>query len=419
MVDGNSALSAPNVAKSRIGIVVGTRPEVIKLAPIVAAMGASPVLEPVVIGTSQHSSLLQGALDDMALTVDHAVAPIVGAATLCSLAAWILSGLSRLLPTLDLDALMVHGDTTTSVVAAMAAFYSGLPLVHVEAGLRSGDRRAPFPEEVNRRMTTVMADLHLAPTTAARDRLVAEGVDPATVVVTGNTVVDAVMARTATVPFDDPRVAEVVGNSRRTVVLTTHRRESWGDPMDRVAAAVARIAQRHPDVDIVVPMHPNPIVRHTLLRLAGYRNVVLTEPLPYPQFLQVLSQATVVLTDSGGVQEEAPSFGVPVLVLRDTTERQEGLDGGHAVLVGTSEERIVTELELILAAGTPAVSSGANPYGDGRAAERSIAAVATRFGPRSAADERSDSDPDTGHSRRRRYGLMVRRRQVDRGRSAV
>jgi UDP-N-acetylglucosamine 2-epimerase (non-hydrolysing) len=379
LIEGNDQANGT----ARIGVVMGTRPEVIKLAPVIGAMRSSPVVEPVLIGTGQQADLFDSALADMDLRLDHVLDRDQGATTLTAMTAGLFTGLAGLLPTLSLSAVIVHGDTTSSVVGAMVAFYQGLQLIHVEAGLRSGDRHSPYPEEVNRRMTSLMADLHLAPTAQARDILLREGVDSRSIVVTGNTVLDAVdqVAGDAPVRSSDPRLAGLADDPRKIVILTTHRRESWGAPMARIAAAVAGVAHRHADdVVVVVPVHPNPVVRQALLPLAALPNVMLTMPLAYREFLGLLSRASVVLTDSGGIQEEAPSFGVPVLVLRDQTERQEGLATGQARLVGTSESVVSAALESVLAGGQERSRPTSNPYGDGSASLRCLQAMTRHLG---------------------------------------
>jgi UDP-N-acetylglucosamine 2-epimerase (non-hydrolysing) len=293
--------------------------------------------------------------------------------------------LQRLRPVLERerpDAVLVQGDTTTCFAAALAAFYQQIPVVHLEAGLRTDDRYNPFPEEVNRRLTTQLAALHLAPTSISRANLLRDGVDPRDVVVTGNTVIDALLDVVGRgVPFSRPELAAVEGND--VVLVTAHRRESWGEPMRASGRAIARLARAFPHVVFVLPAHLNPVVREVLLPLLqGAPNVVITEPLAYGDFARLMSLSRVVLTDSGGVQEEAPSLGKPVLVMRETTERPEAVSAGTVRLVGTDEERIVAEVSALL---TDPVAYGAmaravNPYGDGLAAGRSVAAVEHLFG---------------------------------------
>lgn len=371
------AWPAPAGEPLRVGVVVGTRPEAIKLAPVVVELRRCPRLETTVIGTAQHGRLLDQQLVDLALRVDVQLAPVRGDGNIGTFAGQCLSQLSRLLPALHLDALVVQGDTATCLSASLAAFYLGVPVVHVEAGLRSGRRSAPYPEEVNRRLVTQIADLHLAPTGTARAHLLAEGVSAASIRVTGNPVLDTIAVRDD-VPFTDSRILRAVTEWPRLIVATMHRRESWGAPMRRLARALRRIAESRPDVAIVLPAHPNPLVRDCLSPLSALPNVVVSQPLPRSEFLRLLAAADLALTDSGGVQEEAPSLGVPVLVLRDCTERVEGLELGLAHLTGTDPERVVRNVERLL--DRPARSrrtepATPNPYGDGRASARCVEAI--------------------------------------------
>jgi UDP-N-acetylglucosamine 2-epimerase (non-hydrolysing) len=283
------------------------------------------------------------------------------------------------------DAVIVQGDTSTSTAAALAAFYRQIPVVHLEAGLRSGDIMSPFPEEANRKITSQIASLHLAPTLRSLANLVAEGVRLEDIVVTGNTVIDAlylaVERRTA---FTDPTVERVAASGRRIVLVTTHRRENWGTAMEGMGRALARIARRFPDVEIVLPVHRNPVVREAVLpHLEGVGNVTVTEPLGYGEFTHLLSLSTLVLTDSGGLQEEAPSLGKPVLVMRDNTERPEAVEAGTARLIGTAEERVVAEVYRLLTndAAYAAMAQAVNPYGDGRSAGRVLDATARMLTP--------------------------------------
>jgi UDP-N-acetylglucosamine 2-epimerase (non-hydrolysing) len=275
-------------------------------------------------------------------------------------------------------------------VGALAAFYHQLPVVHLEAGLRTFDRYSPYPEEVNRRLTTQLATLHLAPTSTSRDNLLREGIDPEKVVVTGNTVIDAlldVVERKA--PYGDPALDDVDQDPRRVLLVTAHRRESWGEPMASVGRAIARIARSHPDVLVVFPIHRNPVVREVITPLlAGLDNVRVIEPLDYGGFSRLMQRSAVVLTDSGGVQEEGPSLGKPVLVLRDTTERPEAVVAGTVRLVGTDEQTIVDAVSELFddPAAYDRMANAVNPYGDGLAAARSVTAIAHELGLGPAAE---------------------------------
>ena len=276
----------------------------------------------------------------------------------------------------------VQGDTTTSFVGALAAFYERIPVVHVEAGLRTANRYSPFPEEINRRLTTQAATVHLAPTSTSRDNLLAENVPAERITVTGNTVIDALQATVARrLPYDDAVLERL--NGRQVVLITAHRRESWGEPMARAANAIARLAKTYADVVFVLPAHLNPTVRDVLLPPLGrLENVLITEPLPYAQFCRLMQDCHLILTDSGGVQEEGPSLGKPVLVMRDTTERPEAVEAGTVRLVGTDEVTIIDEVARLLddPEHYAAMASAVNPYGDGQAARRSVEAIAHYFG---------------------------------------
>jgi UDP-N-acetylglucosamine 2-epimerase (non-hydrolysing) len=274
----------------------------------------------------------------------------------------------------------------------LASFYQQIPVAHLEAGLRTDNRYNPFPEEINRRLTTQVASLHLAPTTLARKNLVACGVDPATITVTGNTVIDALLEVTASEhPISDPTLAALASARVSPLLLvTSHRRESWGEPLTRTASAIARLVRAFPELHVLLPAHRNPIVREALLpTLGGLDRVHVTEPLDYPDFCRALQLATIVLTDSGGVQEEAPALGKPVLVLRETTERPEAVQAGAARLVGTDPETIVAETTRLLndADHFQSMIQAGSPYGDGRAAERAVRAMAHLLGLGDAPDE--------------------------------
>lgn len=369
----------------RILIIYGTRPEAIKIAPVVLAMREHPDLTPIVAVTGQHREMLDQVNTAFGITPDHDLDIITPGQTLSGITVKSLLGLEPIIAAEKPAAVLVQGDTTTCFAAALAAFYQQVPVVHLEAGLRTDGRYNPFPEEMNRRLTTQLADVHLAPTARAREALLRDGVHPAAITVTGNTVIDALLRIVETdAPITDPALARLLRDPERPMMLvTSHRRESWGEPLRHTAQAVARIARRFPDLDILLPAHRNPLVRAALLPpLAGLPNVVVTEPLDYSDFSRAMRRSTLVLTDSGGVQEEAPSLGRPVLVLRETTERPEGVEAGSARLVGTDEETIVTEVTRLLTdqEAYQQMAQVASPYGDGRAAERSIAAIAHFFG---------------------------------------
>lgn len=369
----------------KILVVYGTRPEAIKMAPIVMALQRSPQLETVVAVTGQHREMLDQVNRLFGIVPTHDLDIIAPRQQLHEVTMRALGGLTDAIRAERPDAVVVQGDTTTSFVAALAAFYQQVPVVHVEAGLRTSDRYNPFPEEINRRLTSQLASLHLAPTPTSQANLLAEGIDPESIVVTGNSVIDALLDVVARdLPLDNPELKVLTHvRGRRTVLITSHRRESWGEPMARTARAIARLANRFPDVLFLLPAHLNPLVREVLLPpLRGFANVTITEPLSYGDFAMAMDASSIMLTDSGGVQEEAPSLGKPVLVLRDTTERPEAVLSGTVRLVGTDEDLIFSSVHNLLTdpAAYEAMAHAANPYGDGLAATRTVEAIKHYFG---------------------------------------
>ena len=358
-------------------VAIGTRPEAIKLAPVVTALAERGQVDPLVVTTGQHGAVVDDVLElfGIAARLELRIARRPDG-DLAGLYADLLSAMDRALVDLRPQAMVVQGDTATVLCGAQAAFLRNVPVAHVEAGLRSGSLAAPFPEEGNRRMVAAIASLHLAPTRAAEAQLLAEGHRAADVVVTGNTVVDALRyASRRPAPMDDERLERALAGPSRMVVVTAHRRESWGAGMARIADAVRRLALTFPETVFVCATHMNRAVRASFeVALAGLGNVILAAPLSYGQFARLLARASLVLTDSGGVQEEAPALGVPALVMRDRTERVEGLDAGAAVLVGTDGDRIVAEGEAALRRDR---RSAALPdlYGDGQAGRRSAEAI--------------------------------------------
>jgi UDP-N-acetylglucosamine 2-epimerase (non-hydrolysing) len=371
--------------------VYGTRPEAIKVAPVIRALEDSDILDSVTVVTGQHREMLDQVNEIFEIVPDHDLDIFQHGASLSQIVARVLTGLDPLLEAEKPAAVIVQGDTSTSTAAALAAFHRQIPVVHLEAGLRSGNIMSPFPEEANRKLTSQIAALHLAPTQTSKSNLLGESVDEESVVVTGNTVIDALLTTVERkTPFTDPALEDLADSGRRVLLVTTHRRENWGGAMEGVGRALARLAQLFPDMEIVLPAHRNPVVREAVLpQLEGLGNVTVTEPLPYGEFTRLLSLATVVLTDSGGVQEEAPSLGKPVLVMRENTERPEAVDAGTVKLIGTDEERIVRDVSHLLT-DTQAYQTMAramNPYGDGLAAARSVQAIGHLFGLRSRADQ--------------------------------
>lgn len=367
----------------RILVVFGTRPECIKLAPVVAELRRRPAeFETFVCVTGQHREMLQQTLTAFDLVPDEDLALMRPNQDLSELAALLISSLAGTIRTFKPDLVLVQGDTTTAFAGALAAFYQRVLVGHVEAGLRSYRRYNPFPEEGNRKLIGALADLHFAPTQRAADALLREGIDPAQIHVTGNTVVDALLALKAR--LDTPAGAELVSGEIRAiggepgdlVLITCHRRESFGDDLAAICRAIRRIALAHPGVRFVFPVHLNPNVREQVMPLlGGVPNIRLLEPLGYVDFIFLLARSVLALSDSGGIQEEAPSFGVPVLVLRKTTERQEGIDAGFAELVGADEELIVARADAYLKQTSLALSTKTNPYGDGDASSKIVAAI--------------------------------------------
>ncbi len=371
--------------RRRVAVLYGTRPEAVKLAPVVHALDRRDGLVPVVVTSGQHREMLDQVNSLFGILPDHDLDLLRQGQTLDDVLAGALRGFGAFLDEHPVDAVVVQGDTTSAFAGALAAFHRRLPVVHVEAGLRTGDLYSPFPEEANRRFVSAVAARHCAPTETAAHNLYVENVPRADVVVTGNTVIDALLhvapLRTQT---GDPVVDEALRTGRRIVLVTAHRRESWDEGIGEVASALVRVANLFPDVLVVLPMHLNPLVRGAILpAVRGVPNIHLTEPLGYGAFSHVLSRATVALTDSGGVQEEAPALDVPVVVTRETTERPEVVQAGGAVLVGTDQSRIVRTLRELLTDEDlhRRMAKAPNPFGDGRAAERVVDAVADLFEP--------------------------------------
>ncbi|WDR02938.1 UDP-N-acetylglucosamine 2-epimerase (non-hydrolyzing) [Devosia algicola] len=366
----------------KILVIYGTRPEAIKVAPLIAAMNGSRYLNVVAAVTGQHRQMLDQVNQLFGIQPRHDLNIIAERQQLQGITCRALEGVSDVIALEKPDAVMVQGDTTTCFAAALAAFYQKVPVIHVEAGLRTGDIYNPFPEEMNRGMVSKLASLHLAPTDISRQNLLREAIPAERISVTGNTVIDALLEIAARrLPPDNPDLRKIMG--KRTIVFTAHRRESWGEPMRRTARAMAEIARRFPDVHLVLPVHLNPVVREILLPpLESLDNVLITEPLSYSDFVGAMRTAELVLTDSGGVQEEAPSLGKPVLVLRETTERPEAVSAGTVKLVGTNEALIIDEVSKLLTdkAAYNAMAKAVNPYGDGHAADRCVQSIEHYFG---------------------------------------
>jgi UDP-N-acetylglucosamine 2-epimerase (non-hydrolysing) len=371
-------------ARRRVMVIYGTRPEAVKVAPLIRALDESTAFTPLVAVTAQHRSMLDQVNEVFGIKPELDLDIHRPGQTLTDITTSVLRGVQAVLHDEQPDAVVVQGDTTTVFAAALAAFYEQIPVVHLEAGLRTGDPYSPYPEEINRRLATRLAALHLAPTATSKANLLAENVHPASVVVTGNTVIDALLwAVGRQSGYGDPALTGLDDNDAPVLLVTAHRRESWGTPLRAVGRALARIAREHRDLRIVFPVHRNPLVRDAILPpIRDLPNVTVTEPLPYGGFARLMQRSTVILTDSGGVQEEGPSLGKPVLVTRNTTERPEAVRAGTVRLVGTDEDLIVAVVGHLLSdpAAYAAMASAVNPYGDGRAADRAVAALAHHFG---------------------------------------
>ena len=369
--------------KINISIILGTRPEATKLAPVILELRAHPEQFNVeVIATGQHREMLPQALGVFGIKPDVDLDIMLPKQSLEHITSAALARLEEVFNARKLDLILVEGDTTTVFAASLAAFYHRVPVVHLEAGLRTDDSYSPFPEEINRRLTSVLASVHLAPTTAARANLLAEGHDRRKIYVTGNTAVDAVLWCAAQ---PAPALPSVIEQAGKFILVTSHRRESWGEPLARTCRALREIARRFPEFPIIYPVHPNPIVRQTADKILGKeKRVHLLDPLEYMPFVHAMKRAHLILTDSGGVQEEAPSLNKPILVLRDNTERPEGLTAGTSRLVGTDSERIIAETTRLLTdeKAYNAMARAKNPFGDGRAARRVREAILHYLGLR-------------------------------------
>jgi len=371
----------PTEAPRTIVCVIGTRPEAIKMAPVVLALQASPWATCRVILSGQHRDLARPILDLFGIVPDLELDLMRPGQSLAELTARMMTSLARALDELRPDFVLAQGDTTTVLVSALVSFYQRIPFGHVEAGLRTNNLDSPFPEEGNRVVAGHLASAHFAPTRSARANLVREGIKPDSIHVTGNTVIDALkQIADSGVPLPLPN-----NPSRRLILITAHRRESLGIPLLRICKAVSMIHRKHSDVEFLWPVHPNPAIGPVVsAELGRLDRVPLREPLSYPQFVKAMQHSSLILTDSGGIQEEAPALGKPVLVLREESERPEAISAGVARLVGTQTRRIVAETSRLLddPESYQAMAKGASPYGDGRAAERIVATLGRRLGVR-------------------------------------
>lgn len=363
----------------KVMTVFGTRPEAIKMAPVVLELQKhADRIQTIVAVTAQHRQMLDQVLDLFQITPDYDLDIMSQGQTLYDITTKSLMGLKDVLAKEKPDLVLVHGDTTTTFAGALASYYQQVPVGHVEAGLRTGDIYSPFPEEMNRKLTGAIAAIHFAPTATAKANLLKENVNPSHIYVTGNTVIDALMTTVAgDYDFGDD-LKDVDFHNHRVILLTTHRRENLGEPIRHIYKALRRIIEEIPDTEIVFPVHRNPLVRKVVEEeLAGVDRIHLIDPMEYEPFANLMSLSSLVLTDSGGIQEEAPSLGKPVLVLRNTTERPEAVEAGTVRLIGTDKDVVYAETKRLLTdqAAYDAMSNAVNPYGDGKASQRIVQAI--------------------------------------------
>ena len=365
--------------KPKIMTVYGTRPEAIKVAPVVRALQQDDRFESVVVSTGQHREMLEQVNKRFGITPDYDMELMKPGQNLNELVSRAIYGLDRIIDEEQPDVIISQGDTSTAMAAALAGFQKGVQIVHLEAGLRTGNIFSPFPEEANRKIIGQVTSLHLAPTNESRENLRRENFRSKDIVVTGNTVIDALLTASKwQVEFNDQRLEALRQSGEKLVLVTTHRRENL-EAMKEIGGAVQDLAKSYPQHVFALPLHLNPIVRDAVLpEVEDLPNVIISDPLPYDQFTALMGRAYLVLTDSGGVQEEAPSLGKPVLVMRENTERPEAVVAGTVKLVGTDRDRIVAEAKNLLdqPAAYAAMANAVNPYGDGKAAERAVAAIA-------------------------------------------
>ena len=371
--------------KLRVMTVFGTRPEAIKMCPLVLELRKHPdFIEPIVAVTAQHREMLDQVLRLFAIEPEYDLNIMTSGQTLYDITVKALLGLKEVFAKAQPDLVLVHGDTTTTFAGSLSAYYAQIKLGHVEAGLRTGNKFSPYPEEMNRKLTGSLADFHFAPTAVSRDNLLKENVPDSSIFVTGNTVIDALNTTVQKdFVFTDPVIRQALASGKRLILMTTHRRENLGEPMRQVYRALKTVLERHPEAAAIFPVHKNPKVREVVqAELAGTDRVYLTEPMDYEPFANLMNHADIVLTDSGGIQEEAPALGKPVLVLRNTTERPEAVTAGTVRLTGAGYEAVKEETCRLLedAAYYRSMAEAVNPYGDGHACERITGFILNRFG---------------------------------------
>ncbi|HPZ08353.1 MAG TPA: UDP-N-acetylglucosamine 2-epimerase (non-hydrolyzing) [Candidatus Eremiobacteraeota bacterium] len=371
------------MAKIKIVSIFGTRPEAIKMAPVVSVLKSFPEkIFSLVLVTAQHREMLDQFLNFFSIKPDYDLNIMQEKQTLSQITCRALVGVEKVLKQEKPDLILVQGDTTTVFAASLAAFYQKVKVGHIEAGLRTDDKYNPFPEEINRRIAGVLADLHFAPTVQAKNNLLCSGIAEANIFVTGNTVIDALFSILTITEKEELLPSYIYNSKNRLILVEAHRRENWKD-MTNICEALTGIIQDFPDTEIVFPVHRNPVIRETVYPLLeGHERIHLIEPVDYPTLINLQKRSYIILTDSGGIQEEAPSLGKPVLVLRRTTERPEGIEKGTAKLVGTERENIYNSASLLLKDREEyrKMSMASNPYGDGRAALRIVEAILYRFG---------------------------------------
>ena len=373
------------IKKLKLMTVFGTRPEAIKMCPLVLEMRKYPeYIQPIVAVTAQHREMLDQVLDLFGIVPDYDLNIMTSGQTLYDVTTRALMGLKPIMEEAKRDMVLVHGDTTTTFAGALAAFYAQIPVGHVEAGLRTGNKYSPYPEEMNRKLTGAIADMHFAPTATSKGNLLKENVNPASILITGNTVIDALQTTVhGDYHFADEDFNRVFATGHKLILMTTHRRENLGEPMRHVYRALKSVLETHENVEAIFPVHKNPKVREIVNQELGHLSRVhLIEPMDYEPFANLMAKVDIVLTDSGGIQEEAPALGKPVLVLRDTTERPEAVEAGTVKLVGTAYEDVLQETNRLLDDDEHyrSMAEAANPYGDGKACERIIKAILRKNG---------------------------------------
>ncbi len=371
--------------KKKIAVVFGTRPDTIKMAPIILELQKnSDFFEVLPIATAQHRQMLDQVLEVFNIKPSYDLNIMSPKQTLASLTAKIVTGLDEIFEKEKPDMVLVQGDTTTTCIGSLAAFYRQIPVGHIEAGLRTNDKMNPFPEEINRRITGCITDLHFAPTETAKQSLLLENTNPKNIFVTGNTVVDALEYSVKEgYEFAVPELKAIIDENKKIVLITMHRRENWGSPMEGAARAIKRLAVKYPELNFVFPLHKNPIVREAVVPiLENTPNIKLIEPLDYLDFVNTMANSFLILTDSGGVQEEGPHFGIPILCLRSVTERPDAVTFGTVKLVGLDEEVIFSTANTLIENKLEyqKMANATNPYGDGLSAERTIKIIKNYFG---------------------------------------